>query len=696
MTTGTNTVEDKPLSVEGVLGPGGILSKAMKGYEYRHQQLKMAHGVDKAIEKRGVYVVEAATGTGKTMAYLIPAILSGKQVVISTGTKALQDQIINKDIPFLRKHLPVDFKATVLKGWSNYLCKKEFVDYEATGAQQTIASDGKDPYEDIVAWANSTRSGDKSELSTVSERHEVWSDLTVSTDMCAGKKCLYFKECFAVQAKERARKSEVVIVNHHLLLLDLYHGGMVIPVAPDLVVFDEAHHLEDVATSAFSEEFSSQSCQSIQKLILKKFKDAGVNTEGLHGSIGLINGLVNKASEILEMMGRRTGDKRLNAKFALRSMDPVVRKDMFNLVKDFESDIESVANRVTRETMLDSDDRQQLTRKLDSLENSLKICLLSDDDAYARTFDNTDESKRKLIASPVDVSAFFQRYVLDMEAVTKASEKDSPGDEEERPDNWTEAIVMTSATLAAGKGGVDKFCGQLGLSNQYFHQNKRLAFAEVLPEVFDYEHNCALYIPTDKGFPTPKQEEFVQHAATRMREMVERMEGRAFLLFTSYRNMNAVYEAIGYTLSKSFTVMKQGQYPKGEIVKRFKADPSSVLFATASFWEGVDIPGESLSLVVMDKLPFPNYTDPLVEARSEMYETRGQNSFYDYMLPKAAISLKQGFGRLIRNKTDKGIVAVLDRRIAEARYGKFLLSSLPPAVRYNNLDGLFDWWKRQQ
>src|SRR5438132_617686 len=532
-----------------MLGPGGALSRVLPAFEARSPQLAMAAQVEHALARGRALVVEAGTGTGKTLAYLLPAARSGLKTVVSTATKTLQEQLAEKDVPLLRA-LGVDAKVAFLKGRQNYLCLLRFEQFlrNPTFSVREEAA----VFDAIAAWAETTQTGDRAELSELPENLASWRDLSATADQCIGAKCAHYDRCFVFRMRQKAAEADVIVVNHHLFFADLAlrtssagdTGAAVLP-KYDAAVFDEAHAVEEVATEHFGEQ-----------LALLERRCLGLNAD----------------------------------------------LELFSETKR----------------------RPDLIHWAESRGGHLF-----------------------LHASPIDVKGLLQDKLYD---------RIGP-------------VVFTSATLAVG-GQLEYFAQRIGLSDD----SGPLFPLEthVLASPFDYQSNAALYLPRE--MPDPQDPAFVEAVAGELRALLPITSGRAFVLFTSLRNMRAVHGLLVDELP--WQVLLQGDAPKGQLLKRFREKPS-VLFASQSFWEGVDVPGEALSLVVIDKLPFASPAEPIVAARIDRLRAEGQDPFYRYQLPQAALALKQGFGRLIRSATDRGIVAVLDARMTRKGYGRLFLDTLP-------------------
>lgn len=645
-------------SIDDILGKDGLLSRVLENYEFRAPQLEMAKAVENSIKSRRPLLVEAATGTGKTLAYLVPALLSRKRVIVSTGTKALQGQLFEKDLPFLRKHWPRPFDMVQLKGRRNYLCLARFEDMQ----QRPHFRRHQDAphWSTIVKWAEKTTTGDRAEIPGLPDDFAAWNDLSVGSEQCLGQKCPYYDDCFVFGARERAQEADIVVVNHHLYFADLaLQGRGFANILPeyDAVIFDEAHHLEDVATSYFGIQVSNYRIRELSGDIERAMADENVESAKVDAALSTLKtvqtdffsfasfGLYNGRYPLQEILEGPQSDKIDESRLKFGEALDALQRAVSGLSELGET-------------------RQRLTERCHEIKTDLAMILGQKHSQYAYLIEKHDQGIF-LQAEPINLASLLRERLLDVH----------------------DTLVFTSATLSTG-GHFDFFKKRLGMTGP---GQKGFKVDElVLEAVFDYQNQCALYIP--KKLPPPNSPDFAENVATIVEYLVGVTEGRAFILFTSYANMNAVYDLVAHKLD--YTVLKQGETSKSEILEKFRADTHSVLFATSSFWEGVDVEGEALSLVILDKLPFGNPSDPLTRARLDDIESRGGNSFRDFSMPQAALTLKQGFGRLIRSRRDRGIVAILDSRIANKSYGAYFLDSLPPAPLAWTAGSVKRWWQK--
>ena len=655
-----------------LLGPGGALARALPSYEPRGSQLQMAEAVASALEHGRALAVEAGTGTGKTLAYLVPAARSGLKVIVSTATKTLQEQLADKDVPLLRS-LGVEARFAFLKGRQNYLCilRKEQFDQAPTFDRRDEAP----LYRKLDEWAHRTETGDRAELADLPEGFSAFREVFSTAETCTGQKCPHYDECFVFKMRKVASEADVVVVNHHLFFADLAlrtssagdAGAAVLP-RYDAVIFDEAHAVEEVATENFGVQLGSFRVAELGRDAMRVLAGRADSSAArdLAARLGTVGRAFFEAAARCRpaAKGRPFGGERTPSEtdrwpIPPGSLDPAEpeREALLEVLRALGAAISGNAD----------EEVNLLERRCSTLAAELSLFgrrsagrVRSDieyEDGEAPPQPRSDvvlwgESRLGhlfLHASPLDIAGILQDRLYD---------RIGP-------------VVFTSATLAVD-GSLDFFMRRVGLADA--HGPLFPLDVKVLPSPFDYRQNAAIYVP--RTMPDPLEEGFAEAVAGELRALLEVTSGRAFALFTSLRNMRRVHDLLAPELP--WQVLLQGERPKAQLLRSFREKPS-VLFASQSFWEGVDVPGEALSLVVIDKLPFASPQEPLVQARIDQLRSRGEDPFDAFQVPQAALALKQGFGRLIRHAQDRGIVAILDSRLSRRAYGKRFLQSLPPA-----------------
>ena len=630
-------------TLHSFFAPGGVLSQTHPAYEFRRGQLQMAQAVEQALAERRHLIVEAGTGTGKTLAYLLPVIRSGKRVIISTGTKNLQEQLFNKDVPFLEQALfpggEGKLKVCYMKGRNNYLCKKKL--YDLTDQPVLSGLDEIEHYRAIAAWEKVTQTGDRAELGTLPEASALWHKLDARSDTCLGQKCSSFDKCFITEMHRRAMESDIIIVNHHLFFADLAIKQQA-EYAPDAgilpevgaVIFDEAHELEDVAGSYFGVSVSNfrveELCRDVESSLQRN--------HALSAQVaGAVKSLRERALFFFSLLPQGDG------RFAFENRREFLEEngDEFLALQQsltrLGSELENLPSK--------PEDVFNFVRRAQELQVQLGFLMESEDRNTVFWIERRRGGRERLNvllqATPIDVAPILKACLFD----------------------HLECAVLTSATLAVG-GGFDYIRGRLGVEQ---------AREVVLPSHFDYENQALFYVPPD--LPDARTPQFAVKAADCVRRLLEISRGRAFVLFTSYAQMNDVYQRLLGELE--FPMLLQGDAPKSALLEEFRVTPNAVLFATSSFWQGVDVQGEQLSCVIIDRLPFAVPSDPVVAARVKSIDAEGGNAFFQYQVPAAVITLKQGFGRLIRSLHDRGLLVLLDNRILKKQYGRVFIESLP-------------------
>jgi len=634
------SVEGKP-SMDDIFGPGGLLDRCMiSGYEHRPGQLEMANAVNDAFENHHHAVVEAGTGTGKTLAYLLPAICSGRRVVISTATKSLQEQLYQKDVPFLQKHFAPNLKVAVMKGRSNFLCLSKM----AALADQPMLKgmEEVDAFRQIRDWSKLTETGDRVELTFLPDDSELWSRIDARRDTCTGKKCPQFEQCFLTAMQARAREADIIIVNHHLFFADLAlkqdDFGSILP-EYSAVVFDEAHEMEDVASDYFGQQISNYRFEELARDADQSMRLTRNATPSLLRRTQRIR---EKSRAFFEAFPPRDG----RFPFTHREREAFIEQNreaydaLHNALKGMETEFAAMTPK--------PEELIRIARRSFEIRQELAFLFESDEHNFVYWFERRNKGVF-LAATPIDVSQILRERLFEA----------------------FDTVILTSATLTVA-GGFDFIRQRMGLD---------AAKECSVPPEFDYERQALLYLP--QRMPDVRDAGFAAKAADEIVTLLELSQGRAFCLFTSYSQMNDLFERVGNRLD--FPLLLQGTAPRSVLLERFKTTPNAVLFATSSFWQGVDVPGDQLSCVIVDRLPFAVPSDPIVAARVRALQEEGRNPFAEFQVPEAVLALKQGFGRLIRTKTDRGVLALLDTRIQRMPYGKIFLESLPRYRRTHDL-----------
>jgi ATP-dependent DNA helicase DinG len=652
----------KDTSLYQFFAPGGVLANTHPAYEFRRGQLQMAQAVEQALEDKRHLIVEAGTGTGKTLAYLLPVIRSGKRVIISTGTKNLQEQLFYKDVPFLEQALYGNaasgsrLSVCYMKGRNNYLCRKKL--YDLTNQPVLSGLEEIEQYRAISAWEKTTATGDRAELAELQEASALWHKLDARADACIGQKCSEWERCFVTEMRRRGMESDIIIVNHHLFFADLAiklqaEGAPDAGILPEAaaVIFDEAHELEDVAGNYFGISVSNLRVEDLARDVETSMQHNHMLSASLSGALGSLReksqfffsllppGEGRFAFDTRHEFLEENGDEFLALNQAITRLAgelealPQKPEEVFNFVRRAQE------LQVQLGFAMESDDRNIVFW----IERRGGRYSLRRHEGAGKTNESGNLQRQNVFlqATPIDVGPILRECL------------------------WSklESAVLTSATLAVG-GGFEYIRQRLGLEH---------ARESVLPSHFDYENQALFYVPPD--LPDARTPQFTAKAAERIRKLLEITRGRAFVLFTSYAQMNDVYQRLLGELE--FPMLRQGDAPKSALLEEFRLTPNAVLFATSSFWQGVDVQGEQLSCVIIDRLPFAVPSDPVVAARVKAIDADGGNAFFQYQVPSAAITLKQGFGRLIRSLHDRGLLVLLDNRILKKQYGRVFIESLP-------------------
>jgi ATP-dependent DNA helicase DinG len=661
--------------MEDIFGPGGLIANHHPNYEYRPGQIEMAQAVNDAIEHGGVALVEAGTGTGKTLAYLIPALAAERRVIVTTATKALQEQLHKKDIPFLQEIVPREFKAVCMKGRNNYVCLHRLKKAEHTPILE--AMEEVDHFDQVRRWAAETETGDRAELTDLPEDLSFWPKIDARADICLGKKCEEYDNCFITRVRQQALEADVVIVNHHLFFADLaMRGGEYGSVLPDYgtAIFDEAHEIEDVAATYFGASVSTYRVQDLVqdagKLVLTEPGRSKEVTNALARISTRAESFFLATSRVVTDPSLRvagSGDAHAGATIMPGPGAPrraewgladgrYVMNPAFFLRKDKGGSLSPTVAGEAYIALTNSIDRliaelngvkdpapevENIVRRAESLKFELEFIVIGDDPTFVYWIEKRGRGVF-LYATPIDISGILA----------------------ERLFSNVHSAVLTSATLTAG-GSFDYIKSRLGIGD---------AREVIIESHFDFRNQAVLYLPA--RMPDPRSPAFLNASADEIVRILEASQGRAFVLFTSISSMRETYERVRDRIP--FPAMIQGQGSKTGLLDWFRSTQGAVLFATSSFWQGVDVQGEALSCVIISKLPFAVPTDPVVAARQKHIEKEGGNSFYEYSVPEAIIALKQGLGRLIRSANDRGVLSILDPRLRTKGYGRLFIQSLPP------------------
>jgi ATP-dependent DNA helicase DinG len=652
--------------------PGGVLSRSSLAFEHRKGQYEMSRAIEQAFADKRHLIVEAGTGTGKTLAYLLPALRLARErkqrIIISTGTKNLQEQLFFKDVPFLESVLG-PLKVTYMKGRANYLCKHKLYALRDTPILSGLEEINQ--FNSIAAWEKTTVTGDRAEVPNLPESSALWPKLDARGEACLGQSCPDFEKCFITEMRRKALESEIIIVNHHLFFADLairlQTGDVaeagILPAAA-AVIFDEAHELEETAGNYFGVALSLNRFDELARDVETMLRAKRANTPGIDAATTTLRerarlffGALPAGSDLIGRMNfdtreeflEESGDTYTGARNALTRLDAELER-----IKEVD-EVPGLRKRTADisthlKFLLESRDRntvfwieRRATQGIRSLAQK------------GRSSSALPAHHVSLQATPIDVSqllagALFEQY---------------------------SSVILTSATLTVAAGpnssGFEHVSRRLGLT---------LARELVVPSHFNYPKQALLYLPPN--MPDPRDGDFFPQAAERTRRLLEITRGRAFCLFTSYAQMRAMHDRIAQELP--FPLLLQGDAPRNLLLEEFRDTPNAVLFGTSSFWQGVDVQGEQLSCVIIDRLPFAVPSDPVVKARMDAIAEAGGNAFFDYQVPSAVITLKQGFGRLVRSLQDRGVLMLLDPRIQRQRYGRIFLDSLPPYRQTHSLE----------
>lgn len=633
--------EQQEQALDEIFGPGGILERDHPRYEFRPSQLQMSRAVLKAIYGRYHACIEAGTGTGKTLAYLIPSLMSRRRVVISTATKNLQEQLFLKDLPFIQEKLFPSLKATCLKGRQNYLCLKKLS--ERTSQDSLFQSSTEEKLQQIASWSRETETGDRSEIDWLADDDPLWPPLDARSDTCLGQDCAFFDDCFVTRARRKAFESDVLVVNHALLFANLaLQTDEIGSIFPDfsILILDEAHEAEDVAADYFGRQISNY---QIDELCRDAMRTAAADPS------------IARSLEKIQQHAKRffdywpVGEGRFSINFHGSSHEgrTDLREDAMGLYEKLCAALSTLSHQLAKASsrLAEAD---ALLRRLDGILAALDEVFQMEDPEHVYWFERRGRGVF-LHRTPIEVSPLLRECLFEA----------------------TDTVVLISATLTAS-GRFDYVRKRLGVD-----QAEEL----VLSGEFDYRNQAVLYVPS--RMPEPRSPQFFLRALKQIRSILEITDGHAFLLFTSFFQMEKVYRALDRT--GDYPLFRQGEMPRNRLLEKFRETPRAVLCATASFWQGVDVQGNALRAVIIDKLPFRVPTEPVVAARLHRIDREGGDSFLEYSVPEAVITLRQGLGRLIRSREDHGILAVLDGRLRTRRYGKLFLDSLPNCRLTDNI-----------
>ncbi|MCG7981115.1 MAG: ATP-dependent DNA helicase [Candidatus Thiodiazotropha lotti] len=620
-----------------IFAPEGWLASRIEGFSYRPQQQEMAQQVAEIMQQGGVLICEAGTGTGKTFAYLVPALMSGRKVIISTGTKNLQDQLYHRDLPKVRQSLSSPVSTALLKGRSNYLCIHRLENTLVEEIRLTKQQLGQ--LQEIREWSTATKSGDIGDMSEIPEDASIWPVVTSTTDNCLGQECSAYSKCYLVEARKRAQEADLVVINHHLLCADLAlkeEGfGELLPSA-DCFILDEAHQLPEVAGNFFGVTLSGRQLNELAKDCITEYHKEAKDTPQLMDRAEALK----RASQNLRLA---FGLEVRRGAWSDLSDNPSVNVQLENLQQALDDLLEALTAIEGRGKGLDSI-KERCEVQIQRLQG-----LLDDQAEESIRWYETQRQSFRLNRTPLDIANIFRGVMQAHHA----------------------AWIFTSATLAVGDS-FDHFANQLGLQDAKTH---------CWDSPFDYPRQAVWYVP--QGLPEPSDANFNRTVSDLSLPILKASNGRAFLLYTSHR---ALQEAAEYLQDKlDYPMLVQGTAPRTELVEQFRELGNAVLLGTSSFWEGIDVRGEALSCVIIDKLPFASPGDPVLQARIDALRQQGGNPFMTFQLPQAAIALKQGAGRLIRDETDRGVLVICDPRLLNKPYGKVFIRSLPPMTKTRDL-----------
>jgi ATP-dependent DNA helicase DinG len=631
------------LPLEEMLCPGGKLEESLPGYEFRPSQLTMAQAVEAAILDHNHLCVEAGTGTGKTLAYLIPSVFTRGRVIISTATINLQEQLLRHDLPLIRQVLLPNLKTTYMKGRRNYLCIKKF--YELKGRHCA-----KKHHVTLDEWQKSTSTGDRSELEWLEDEDPLWYQVDARRETCVGKHCEHFSECWITKMRQKAYEADIVVVNHALLFANLaLEKDEIGKVLPDfsVLVLDEAHEVEEIAADYFGTRVSNYQLEDL----LRQFKFTYPNGFEFGDTL---RRLEMASSSFFSGFPGKEGRYSLNFFRPVGGSPVDLREKLFPEYQELDSCLKLLSHQLelSKERPAEA---ASLSRRVDHLLVALEDLFQIDSPDRVYWFERSGRGVF-LRLTPIRIAPILREKVF----------------------SRADSVILTSATLTTG-GDFEYIKGRLGIPDPV---------EVVVPGEFDYGRQAVLHVP--KAISEPRSESYFHLALDEIRMILKLTDGHAFLLFTSLRQMDRIYQEL--RRDGLYPMLRQGEMPKSRLLEIFKSEQRSVLCATSSFWQGVDVRGDALRAVVIDKLPFQVPSEPLVAARSEELRKEGRDPFYEYMIPAAIIALKQGLGRLIRSRQDTGILAVLDSRLWRRPYGELFFNSLPNCAVTDNIENLENFW----
>ena len=636
---------DTQEQVQEFFSSQGSLAKVIPGYSPRAAQVEMAEAVAQSITDKEHVIVEAGTGTGKTFAYLVPAILSGKKVIVSTGTKNLQDQLFNKDVPLIRQAMTVPFAAALLKGRANYLCtyRLELAVHSNLGVSREEAADlGK-----IKKWSKSTRTGDISDMAEVMESNPIWGQATSTRENCIGQDCPEYAECFLMKARKKAQDADLIVVNHHLLCADWsireIGFGELLPNA-EVVIIDEAHQLADTASNFLGMSLGSKQLGDLAKDALMEFFSDAKDMPDLRVACE------NLEHEVKDMR-LAFGMDMTRGEWKDIENNPKIMEGLIRLQEHLEAVADQLEIASVRTKGLET-----CFKRAEELEDQFKRVLEDKSGKWVRWYEIHRKSFT-LSLTPLDIASEFRTFMAQHSA------------------SW----VFTSATLSVDHK-FDHFSRNLGIS-----QAKSYSWESP----FDFPNQSLFYHP--KGLPLPNAPEFVEEIVKVAIPVINASKGRTFFLFTSHRALQAAAKILHKQIK--YPILIQGDKPKAILLDEFKQKGNAVLLGTSSFWEGIDVRGEALSTVIIDKLPFSSPGDPVLKARLDEMEKQGRKPFFEYQLPNAVIALRQGVGRLIRDVNDRGVLLLCDPRLLKKSYGHMFLNSVPAMRRTRDIKDVEAFFK---